>query len=169
MSSHFPSPTCVLKLEMNTWATPAQVLLLRLLGALCAASSPLFSAVPLPKPEAQISLILFSPDTSSPGFTYRGACALSPFNSEADYNQLLNRSRGSSKYLLPTCAAAWGSLLALPFPTQCGATAVAEPGTLVWLPQEFGRGDPLWPCLVPCWQPAAAVLSPLQYSGWVRQ
>lgn len=73
----------------------------------------LFAAVPLPKPEAKISLILFSPDTSSTGFTYRRAHDVSPSNLEADYNQFLKNSRGSRKYLLPTYAAAWGALLVL--------------------------------------------------------
>lgn len=88
--------------------------------------------MPLPKPEAEISLILFSPDTST-GFTYKTAYDLNPFNLEAGYNQLLNNMRGSIEYSLPTCAAAWGSLLAggLPIPIQYGATAMAEPGTLV--------------------------------------
>lgn len=78
-----------------------------------------FLAVPLSKAGAKISLILLSPNTRSTAFAYRRASDLSPVNLGADYNQLLHNSRGSSKYLLPTCTAAQGSLSAggLPLPT----------------------------------------------------
>lgn len=105
----------------------------------------LFSAVPLSKPGAKISLILLSPNTRSTAFAYRRASDLSPANLGADYNQLLNNSRGSSKYLLPTCTAQ-GSLSAggLPVPTKCGATCCGSLSAC-WsrhpdrAPKEFGR------------------------------
>ena len=84
----------------------------------------LFSAMPLSKPGAKISLILLSPNTRSTAFAYIRASDLSPVNLGADYNQLLNKNRGSSKYSLPTCTAAQGSLSTggLPVPTKRGAT-----------------------------------------------
>ena len=124
----------------------------------------LFSAVPLSKPGAKISLILLSPNTRSTAFAYRRASDLSPVNLGADYNQLLNNSRGSSKYFLPTCTAAQGSLSAggLPVPTKRGATCCGSlsacwsrhPGPSsqrVW--QSLCPSEPLW-----CYSSASTVL-----------
>lgn len=97
----------------------------------------LFSAVPLSKPGAKISLILLSPNTRSTAFAYRRASDLSPVNLGADYNQLLKNREDQANICYPPVLLPRGhsQLVVCPFQPSverhaASASVLADPDAL---------------------------------------